>query len=168
MNYDYKLVNVDPNGAFVKRVLLYLALLSATVAIALVILVILFERYLLLLLPGGMLLFSFTVWFLIGRSPSSFEYHFSGETLSIEENGRAVATFTIADLRSCRTAEKFEFSNKNTVKCAFLHTRFVMKNNVNENEAALKYKVCEVDGINYLLAFDDYAISLIGGRIDEI
>ena len=167
MNYDYKLVNVDPNGAFIKRFFLYLALLSVTVAVALVILVILFERYLLLLLPGGMLLFSFTVWILIGRSASFYEYHFSGERLTIEGNGRTMATFSLCDPQFGQTAAECDFFKNNIVKYAFLHTRFVMKNNADER-ATLRFKVFEVVGVRYLLAFDDYATSLIGGRKDEI
>ena len=43
MNYDYKIINTDPTTAFVKRSLLYVAILTVTVSLALIILFVLFE-----------------------------------------------------------------------------------------------------------------------------
>ena len=68
MNYDYKVLNTDSTYAFVKRVLLYIAILMMTIALALVVLFILFERYLGLIAPGVMILASALTMFLIGRS----------------------------------------------------------------------------------------------------
>ena len=168
MNYDYKIINVNANAAFVKRTILYVAILLAIIALALIILDILFEKYLLLLIPGGMLLISAGIAAVIGRSASAFSYRFTSTDLSIEGNGRAVVRIPMSDLTIEREGTESDFIDKTIVKCTFFQNRIAMKAGVSEGAETVKSVIVSFDGKHYLLGFDAYAYSLIGGMKDEL
>lgn len=164
MNYDYKVINTDPTVAFIKRAALYVAILFLTMALALILLFILFERYLMLLMPGGMILFFVIVCVLVGRSPSYFSYHFTDRKVEISTNGKLVATCDLKDLEIEKKAESADFSIKATKKYTFTSNRIVVKTAQNDAPVSVKaYLVKKDDGQSVIMAFDDYALSLLRG-----
>ena len=164
MNYDYKIINTDPTLAFVKRAVLYVAILTITVSLALIVLFILFERYLLLIVPGVLILSSAFAMFLIGKSVSAFTYRFGKDGLSVSD-GRKSANFSYDGLTIERNAENSDFFNKNIVKLSFIKNRIVLKNAVNDNTFSTKNYVVTYQGVTYIMTLDDYALATIGGNL---
>ena len=163
MNYDYTIIDVDPNKSFVKRALLYLAMLLSIVALALVILLILFERYLLLFLPAGMILVAAAIWFLVGKRVNSFRYHFTDKELKVSSDNRLLLSIELNGLLMEKLSDKSAFFNKDIIKLAFAKSRIVLKENLNDNNSSIVFAVLTVDSKKYLLGFDEYAIALVGG-----
>lgn len=168
MSYDYKIINTDPNLAFVKRAVLYLAILSLTVGLALVVLFLLFERYLMLILPGIMILFFALTCFFVGRSPAAYSYHFTEKYLELEGNGRATLKIALEDIKVEKNAEFSDFSQKKNIKYTFWKNRIIVKNNTNENSFSVKSVFALVRNERYLLALDDYARTLVRGATHEV
>ena len=168
MNYDYKIINVNQNAAFAKRTILYVAILLAIIALALIILDILFEKYLLLLIPGAMFSVSAVIAAVIGRSASAFSYRFTSTDLTIEGNGRELVHIPLSELTIEREGAERDFSDKDIVKCTFLENRIAMKAGIGEGAETVKSVIVSFDGKHYLLGFDAYAYSLIGGMKDEL
>ena len=167
MSYDYKILNTDPTTAFIKRVVLYIAILSITVSLALVILYILFERYLMLILPGVTIALSIVVFLVIGRMKSSVSYHFSDKDLVIQ-SGKNASAFAFCDLTVVREAEQADFANKEVKICTFLHHRMVLKDVCAEEELQCKAFLVSHKDQTLILALDDYALALIGGDSREV
>lgn len=168
MNYDYKVLNTDPTLAFVKRAALYVAILSLTIALALIVLFVLFERYLMLIMPGAMILFFVIVCFLVGRSPSYFSYHFTDKMIEIAANGRQIASFFIKDIIVEKNADNSDFFKKNIVKYTFSSNRIIVKTATNNNNSGAQPMLCAIGEKYYVLALDDYALSIIRRTQDEI
>ena len=164
MNYDYKIINTDPTLAFVKRAVLYVAILTITVSLALIVLFILFERYLLLIVPGVLIFSSAFAMFLIGESVSAFTYRFGKDGLSVSD-GRKSANFSYDDLTIERNAENSDFFNKSIVKLSFIKNRIVLKNAVNDNTFSTKNYVVTYQDVTYIMTLDDYALATIGGNL---
>lgn len=168
MNYDYKIINKNANLAFAKRVILYFGILVATVALALVVLFILFERYLMLLMPAGMFLFSAGIGFLIGRAPGAYTYSFSDKVLLIEGNGREVARISLEDISVEKTAEEKDFLDKSISKYTFFNNRVLFKIGMGTEDVSAQNLIVFQGEKRYLLGFDTYAISLIEGRKKDV
>lgn len=164
MNYDYKIINTDPTLAFVKRAVLYVAILTITVSLALIVLFILFERYLLLIVPGVLILSSAFAMFLIGKSVSAFTYRFGKDGLSVSD-GRKSINFSYDDLTIERNAENSDFFNKSIVKLSFIKNRIVLKTAVNDNTFSTKNYVVTYQDVTYIMTLDDYALATIGGNL---
>ena len=164
MNYDYKIINTDPTLAFVKRAVLYVAILTITVSLALIVLFILFERYLLLIVPGVLIFSSAFAMFLIGKSVSAFTYRFGKDGLSVSD-GRKSANFSYDGLTIERNAENSDFFNKSIVKLSFIKNRIVVKNAVNDNTFSTKNYVVTYQDVTYIMTLDDYALATIGGNL---
>ena len=162
MNYDYKVTNADPAKAFVGRMATYLALLLFVVGLATFVLLLLFERYVSLFISAGFLLASFAIWFFVGRRAVSYGYHFTEEAIEIERNGANFVHILLKDMPILKNAEKSDFFDKSIIKLCFIHSRIISKNAVKYNNLECFYKVIDVDLCRYLLAFDEYALSLIG------
>ena len=167
MNYDYKVLNTDSTYAFVKRVLLYIAILMMTIALALVVLFILFERYLGLIAPGVMILASALTMFLIGRSVSSFTYRFEKDALTVSD-GRFEVKLPYKEISVERNAEKSDFFDKNIIKLSFIENRIILKNTLNDNSYTPQNMIINHQNRTYVLTLDDYSIALIGGINDEL
>ena len=167
MNYDYRIINTDANTAFAKRMIVYLALLSATIAFALVILFLLFARYLMLLLPAGMFLFSGVSSFLVGRKPGIYLYHFSDKTLEIEGNGRKLLQANIVEIAVEKNAENSDFLSKEIKALTFRNNRIVVKNSTNENSLSVDSQVVSVGETRYILGLDEYSLSCIRSMKNE-
>lgn len=167
MNYDYRVLNTNRSLAFSKRAILYLAILMTTIAFALIVLFILFEKYRMLFLPAGILLISALIGGLVGRNPSVFSYHFAENELTIEGNGRRVALICLADVEILKNAEKSDFLNKKIIKFTFIENRIVLKNAVNYNSIPVQSFLVKAQNKQYILGLDEYALSLIrGGKND--
>ena len=164
MIYDYKIVDADPNKRFVKRVALYIALLFLIVSFALVILFVLFQRYLSLMLPAALTLVSTIIWFTVGRKAEKYEYFFTENLLEIKENDRVLMRFAFSEIDEERNAEKSDFFDKSIIKFTFIESRIIMKNAINDNNIMLKTMVVTMKQKEYLLAFDEYALALLGGK----
>lgn len=164
MNYDYKIINTDPTLAFVKRAVLYLAILTITVSLALIVLFILFERYLMLIAPGVLILLSAFAMFLIGKSVAGFDYHFGNDGFSVSD-GRKTFNFSYDDLVVEKNAESSDFLNKSIVKLSFIKNRIVLKNSVNDNTVSTKNYLATYQNVAYILTLDDYALATIGGEL---
>ncbi|MBQ7501047.1 MAG: hypothetical protein IJT91_09155 [Clostridia bacterium] len=162
MNYDYKVINADPAKGFVRRVATYIALLLFVVGLATLVLLLLFERYLSLFISAGFLLASFAIWFFVGRRAVSYGYHFTEEVIEIERNGANFVHIKLKDMPIMKNAEKSDFFDKSIINLCFIHSRIISKNAVKYNNLECIYKVIDVDSCRYLLAFDEYALSLIG------
>lgn len=165
MNYDYKVINTNSGLAFAKRALLYTAILSSTVALALVVLFILFERYLFLILPGCMILYTVITFVLTGRSPGVYLYHFAPDALKIEGKGAKNVVLSYKKIAIIKNAEKSEFLDKNIIKYAFSECRIILKNTVN-NSLTHVYLIT-YDEKRYLIALDEYAETILRGAMDE-
>ena len=164
MNYDYKIIDVDPNKRFLYRALLYLAILLSTVGVALVILLILFERYLTLILPGAFFLVSAIISILVGKQTKVYSYHFTENALKIEGKNGLISSFDIADLLIIKNASKSDFFDKRILKFAFFKSRIVLKNTLNNNSLSPEYFIVSDDSDRkLLLALDEYALALFGG-----
>ena len=166
MNYDYKIINTDPTTAFVKRSLLYVAILTVTVSLALIILFVLFERYLMLIVPGALILLSALAMFLIGRQAGVIEYHFTNDALEVVF-GRDIKKFTLSDLTVERNAENSDFFDKTITKLSFIKNRIVFKNAINDNTVTVKNRVITDQTERFIVALDDYALALLGGCKNE-
>lgn len=167
MNYDYKVLNIDPTFAFAKRSLLYIAILMITISLALIVLFVLFERYLGLIAPGVMIFASALTMFFIGRSVSSFEYRFGKDALTVSE-GRSEVQFAYKDIVVERNAEISDFFNKNIIKLSFIKNRIVLKNALNDNSYTPQNVIISHQNNTYVLTLDDYALALIKGINDEL
>ena len=164
MNYDYKIIDVDPNKRFLYRALLYLAILLSTVGVALVILLILFERYLTLILPVAFFLVSAIISILVGKQTKVYSYHFTENALKIEGKNGLISSFDIADLLIIKNASKSDFFDKRILKFAFFKSRIVLKNTLNNNNLSPEYFiVSDNSDRKLLLALDEYALALFGG-----
>ena len=164
MNYDYKIIDVDPNKRFLYRALLYLAILLSTVGVALVILLILFERYLTLILPVAFFLVSAIISILVGKQTKVYSYHFTENALKIEGKNGLISSFDIADLLIIKNASKSDFFDKRILKFAFFKCRIVLKNTLNNNNLSPEYFiVSDNSDRKLLLALDEYALALFGG-----
>ena len=166
MSYDYKIINIDPTRAFVKRALLYVAILAMTVSLALIILFILFERYLGLIAPGVLILLSVLTIFLIGKSSSVVEYHFTDSAL-IVQSGRSPERFLLSDISVLKTAENSDFFNKDYSKYSYIHHRIILKNTTNDNSFSIKNYIVTIKNVICIMALDDYALALIGGETND-
>ena len=162
MNYDYKIINTDPTIAFVKRAVLYVAILMLTIALALVVLFVLFERYLGLIAPGVMILASALTMIFVGRSAGSADYHFANDRLTVSF-GRSNVEFLYENTTVEKNAENSDFFDKNIIKLSFINNRIVLKNTINDNSYTPQNKVVTYQDMTYILALDDYALALIGG-----
>ena len=166
MNYEYKVINVDSTKAFIKRAILYVAILLITISLALIVLFILFERYLSLLIPGGLILLSAATVFLLGRRASTFEYSYTNKALRVT-GGRKEVCFDLSKLQIIKSAENSEFSIKNIIKLSFIKNKIVFKTAINDNNFSVKNYTFIYDNQKYIAAFDDYALALIEGAKDE-
>ena len=164
MNYDYKIINTDPTLAFVKRAVLYVAILTITVSLALLVLFILFERYLMLIVPGALILSSALAMFLIGKSVASFDYQFKKDSLSVSD-GRKTVSFSYDGLAIEKNAENSDFFDKSIIKLTFIKNRIVLKNTVNNNTFSTKNYLVTYQNVTYILTLDDYALAVIGGEL---
>jgi len=167
MNYGYTLKNIDLNQAFLKRSIIYVAILMVTVSIALTILFLLFQLYLWLILSGGLLIVALAMIFLIGRLTSLYSYQFLHDTLVITTGGGKEQRFVLSELSVIRNAEKSDFSSKEIVKYAFLNGVIITKNAVNQNTQTCKSVVVNYQNKDYLLTFDDYSYSNVLEVKDE-
>ncbi len=166
MNYDYKIINTDPTLAFVKRVLLYVCILSITVSLALVVLFVLFERYLMLILPGVWITAAVLTMLLLGKKASYFDYHFTETGLDVT-GGNHTFHFAISDLTVLKNSENSDFLQKDITVLTFLKNRIAIKNSANDNTQANINRLVKVNDKTYLLALDDFALALIGGAENE-
>ena len=123
MNYAYKIINTDPTLAFVKRVLLYLAILTITVSLALIILFILFERYLSLIAPVVLISASIVTMILVGGRGSVCEYTLSDNALKVGVDGKEFV-FELSKMSISKNAEKSDFIDKNILKFSFIKNSF--------------------------------------------
>lgn len=164
MTYDYKIINADWNFNFAKRVALYIALLCFIVAIALVILFILFERYLALLIPGGLILVSACVWIILGKKTSAFSYHFTENVLEVNGNNSISVVLKLANVQEIKTAEKSDFFDKSIIKLCFINCKIVMKTHLNYSTEMPDCVVVSIESNRYILGLDEYAIALLGGE----
>lgn len=167
MNYAYKIINTDPTLAFVKRVLLYLAILTITVSLALIVLFILFERYLSLIAPVVLISASIVTMILVGRRGSVCEYTLSDNTLKVGVDGKEFV-FELSKMSISKNAENSDFIDKNILKLSFIKNRIVLKNVVNNNTSSVKNYVFTYENKQYIAAFDDYTIALIKGANNEL
>ena len=167
MNYEYKIINVDPSAAFIKRMILYIAILTITVSLALVVLFILFERYLSLLIPGVLLLLSIGTMFLIGTKVAIYEYVFTDRTLDIS-SGREKHSFSLEKIECVKNAEQSDFFDKKIIKLSFVKNRIVVKNALIDNTLSVDNRLLRYDDKVYLVAFDDYSLAIIKGAKNEI
>ena len=167
MNYGYKIINTDPTLAFVKRVLLYLAILTITVSLALIVLFILFERYLSLIAPVVLILASIVTMILVGGRGSVCEYTLSDNALKVVVDGKEFV-FELSKMSISKNAENSDFIDKNILKLSFIKNRIVLKNVVNNNTLSVKNYVFTYENKQYIAAFDDYTIALIKGAKDEL
>ena len=166
MSYDYKIINVDPSLAFIRRVLLYVALLIGTVALALLVLFILFERYLMLIIPAVMIALAILIFFLTSKRTTIYVYSFTENSLSVTF-GRHDRAFILKNVILERNAEKSDFIDKSIVKFSFIKRRIALKNAVNDNTAnALDY-IISYENKSYLVTLDDYALAIVKGAKDE-
>ena len=163
MNYDYKIVNTDASQAFARRVLLYLAILTLTVSLALVVLFLLFERYLMLLIPGALILASLLTMLLVGKRATFYSYHYEEDVVCVE-NGRQKHFLPIEKIEIVKNAENSDFFNKTITALAFIKNRIILKTTINDNNFAIQNVMISCSGKTYIVALDDYAISLIKGR----
>ena len=168
MSYEYTVVNADTSFLFVKRALLYLAIILATIALALVVLLILFEKYLFLLLPAGMLILSVGTMLLIGRKSTTFFYRFSRDILTVEEKGGKETILPYASLAFLKNAEYFDFITKETVNLSFPNSRIIVKEASTDRAESIRIGLYSNGDKKYLLAFDDYALTMIRGTNDEV
>ena len=166
MNYDYKIVNTDPNALFMKRALLYLAMLLAIVAVALFVLLILFERYLSLFISAGLLLDSVLIWIIVGRTSVAFYYHYSEKSLRVEGKKGDTLSLMLSEIKIIKNAEKSDFFNESIIKYTYINGRIIMKNSLNENMPKTESVVVECGSDRYLLGLDEYAAALLGGKND--
>ena len=166
MSYDYKIINVDPSLAFIRRVLLYVALLIGTVALALLVLFILFERYLMLILPAVMIALAILIFFLTSIRTTIYVYSFTENSLSVS-GGRHDRTFILKDVILERNAEKSDFIDKSIVKFSFVKRRIALKNAVNDNTANAVDYIISYETKRYLVTLDDYALAIVKGAKDE-
>ena len=167
MNYEYKIVNIDPNTAFIKRVVLYIAILTITVSLALIVLFILFERYLSLVIPGALILASIGTMLLVGSKVAVYEYTFTDRLLTVSV-GREKFSFDLEMIVPDKNAEKSDFLNKKIIKMSFINNRIVVKNTLNDNTFSAENFLFYYDDKLYLAAFDNYALAIIKGAKDEI
>ena len=167
MNYDYKIINTDPTTAFIKRVVLYIAILSITISLALVVLYILFERYLMLIVPGVLIAFSVLVFFVIGRMKSNVHYHFTNKELQIQE-GRKTIAYAFEDLKVVREAENSDFADKSLRFHTFLHRKMIVRDLCCGEDVPCKAFLVSHKGEKMILSLDDYALALIGGDSREV
>ena len=167
MNYDYKVLNTDPTIAFAKRSLLYIAILMITISIALIVLFVLFERYLGLVAPGIMIFASALTMFFIGRNVSVVEYHFAKDRFTVSY-GRLQTEFLYENVLVERNAENSDFFDKNIIKLSFIKNRIILKNALNDNSYTPQNKVVTYQNEVYILTLDDYALALIGGSKNEL
>lgn len=162
MRYDYKIVDANTSVGFAKRALLYIALLCLIVALALIVLFILFERYLALLVPGGMLLVAAVIWVVMGKKVSFFSYHFKEDVLEVEGSSGKNVTLMLQKIEDNKNAEKSDFFDKSIMKLCFIDSKIVSKNGVNDNSKAPLYRVITLGSNRYLLALDEYADAFLG------
>ena len=166
MNYDYKIINTDPTLAFVKRVLLYVCILSVTVSLALVVLFILFERYLMLILPGAWIAAAVLTIVLLGKKASFYDYHFTDNSLEVT-GAKTQCHFLLSEITVQRNSDNSDFFQKDVVILTFPKNRIVIKNSTNDNSTTNINRLVTVNGKSYLLALDDFALAMIGGTESE-
>ena len=166
MSYDYKIINVDPSLAFIRRVLLYVALLIGTVALALLVLFILFERYLMLILPAVMIALAILIFFLTSTRTTIYVYSITENSLSVS-GGRHDRAFILKNVILERNAEKSDFIDKSIVKFSFIKRRIALKNAVNDNTANAVDYIISYETKRYLVTLDDYALAIVKGANDE-
>ena len=167
MSYDYKILNVDPSSAFVKRVALYIAILVTTISVALLILYILFERYLMLILPGVLIALSILVFVAIGRVKTAFSYHFSDLSLCLQD-GKTMLSFNYDDLKVIREANNNDYADKDAKIYTFQNNRLVLKGVSSAEDLSSKAYILMYKEEKLILALDDYALALIGGIPREV
>ena len=165
MNYDYKIINTDPTIAFVKRMLLYIAILCVTISLALIILFILFEKYIMLILPGGMILISVLLMLGIARKTSFYTYHFSNIDLKII-GGRSEIILPLCNLIIEKNAETSDFFDKSIIKLSFIKNRIILRSII-DHDVSIKNVLIYYNDKRYIVALDDYAHAIILGAKDE-
>ena len=166
MNYGYRINNVSPTQAFVKRVVLYLCILMMTVALALIVLFILFERYLSLIAPALMISASVLILILMGRKVGSYFYSFGERRLIVSDRVKTY-DFDLDKMIIVRNAEKSDFFDKSIIKLSFIDNKIVLKNNLNENNLSISSQLVSYCGKHYILALDNYSRALMGGAESE-
>ena len=167
MSYDYRINEVNPSKAFAKRAILYLCILVVTISLALIVLFILFERYLSLIVPAAFILLAGTVIGVMGRKVATYRYSFKERVLEVVGGGKTIA-FELSNVNLIKNAEKSDFFEKGSIILSFIENKIVLKSGLNEDSKSIVSWVVEYEGKRYILALDDYSIALIGGSKDGV
>ena len=158
--YDYKVTDANGVTLGLKRAVIYLALLMTIVSLTLVVLYILFELYVLLVIPGCGLGFSALVFFLMGRKNDLFVYSFdeSGGLTIKTRKGKAFS-FDTNKFERVKIAEYSDFQDKTALKFCFPLSKLFAKegaDGVNPQKMLFLY-----EGKKVILLLDDYAMTII-------
>lgn len=167
MSYDYNVKNTDGGFAFIKRMLLYVAIMVTTIGFALTILFVLFELYLWLILSLGMMIFAVGGMLLLGRKVSLFRYLLTPETLIVTAVGGKEYRFAVSEFSFERNAEKSDFISRDIIVLTFPKGVIITKNAVNQDTSEGVSCLVRYHDRKYLLMLDDYARSLLFGEKNE-
>ena len=117
--YSYKVVRIDAGMVALRRMVVYFCILLFIISTALVILFILFERYMALIACGVMYVLSVLVLFISGRGGRSYIYRFSNSSLEIENERKDV--FVVEPNRpfSLKPADHLDEDDPQIVKYCF-------------------------------------------------
>ena len=160
MIYEYTVINADSAIWAVKRAAIYLAILIITISTALVVLYILFERYLSLIACAMLYLFSILTMVVVGRRKDVYTYALSADgVLTIRIKSGTLEEIDLKCLVLIKNAEYSDFLQKSTIKYAFINSNTVLKNGINKNSNDFKNVVLTDSEHSYILSADNYVLS---------
>jgi len=160
--YSYKVVRVNGGMLALRRAIIYFCILLFIVSTALVVLFLLFERYMMLFLCAGMYVLAFFLLFISGRGESCFMYHIGYGVIEIQMEKGERKVFRLTDSTVLRIAVTADEDSSETVKFCFPNNRIVGRNI--SKEGLFKKYLLTMNGAQILLLLDTYALVLLQRR----
>ena len=157
VTYSYKVVRVDGAMLALRRAVIYFCILLFIISTALVILFILFERYLMLLLCFGLYAVDVLLLILSGRGEHYYSYHVTGGVLEIISESGAKRTFSLTDRDVLAPYDGDE--DASVIKYCFPLCR-VTARSVTQDNVFKKY-ILTVEAEKVMLLLDTYAVVLL-------
>lgn len=158
--YDYKVIDANGVTSAVKRAVIYLAFLIMVVSFALIVLYILFERYLFLVIPGCGIFFSAFIVFFMGRKNDLFRYSFDERgRLTISTRQGKSFVFDVESFVRIKQAEYSDFRKKEIEKYCFPQSS-LFANGAGKAASAQKI-LFSYKGKEVILLLDEYAENIM-------
>jgi len=156
--YEYKVIKTEEGPLVIRRIAIYLSILLIVISSAMLILFLLFEKYLQILFCVGAYGVAITVLCLIKGKKSVFSYSFRGETLYVENPDGKVFELPMGGLSFLKYSDDSDELNEEISKYCFADNEISMTNL--GGRTSFEKCIFLFEDKKVLLLMDDYAFTL--------